>query len=170
MNSLLLASVLLTGLFGSYSAVPVPPGPGPAPPAFHAFCRTMWLFPSTCVEISTTIVKQIQAFNPMNGCDQCQYRLVSVTPRSIKANHTSVDNLQAESLSFTFSPTVMTGSCRVAAQSTSLGFTNLIDNGLNYCNLYDLVSMSGLTSVPGFEELVNEWACLGYGLATCADN
>lgn len=26
------------------------------------------------------------------------------------------------------------------AQSTSLGFTSLLDNGLNYCNLYKLLS------------------------------
>ena len=26
---------------------------------------------------------------------------------------------------------------------------------------------SGLTSAPGFMEMTNEWACLGYGLSTC---
>lgn len=26
---------------------------------------------------------------------------------------------------------------------------------------------SGLTSAPGFMEMTNEWACLGYGMATC---
>lgn len=28
---------------------------------------------------------------------------------------------------------------------------------------------SGLTSAPGFMEMTNEWACLGYGLANCDD-
>lgn len=28
---------------------------------------------------------------------------------------------------------------------------------------------SGLSSVQGFTEMTNEWACLGYGLATCKD-
>uniref|UniRef100_A0A3P8VWC4 Uncharacterized protein n=1 Tax=Cynoglossus semilaevis TaxID=244447 RepID=A0A3P8VWC4_CYNSE len=167
MKTLLLASVLLSGLVGSF-AVPFPPGPfPPAPPAYHAFCKTVWLFASPCVELTTTILQQIQAFNPLNACAQCQYRLVSVTPQSIRANHTSPENLQVESLSFSFKPTVMTGGCRVNAMSTSLGFTSLIDDGQNYQNLYNILTASGLNSSPGFIEMTNDWACLCHGLGTC---
>ncbi|XP_071348656.1 uncharacterized protein [Trachinotus anak] len=162
MRTLLLASALFAGLFGSSAAVPVPPAPAP----YSAFCRTVWLFAIPCAEVSTTIVQQIQAFSPLIGCEKCQYMLVSATPLSVKANHTSIVGLQAESLTFTFSPTI-TGGCRVSARSTSLGFTSLLDGGLNYCNLYNLLSASGLTSAPGFMEITSEWACLGYGLATC---
>uniref|UniRef100_A0A3B4Y8D9 Uncharacterized protein n=1 Tax=Seriola lalandi dorsalis TaxID=1841481 RepID=A0A3B4Y8D9_SERLL len=162
MRTLLLASALFAGLFGSLAAAPFP-----VPVPYHAFCRTLWLFARPCTEISTTMLQQIQSLNPLLGCDECQYMLVSATPRAIKANHTSLDGLQAESITFTFSPTVLAGGCRVSAQSTSLGFTSLLDDGLNYCNLYNLLSVSGLNRSPGFMETINEWACLGYGLATC---
>ncbi|KAG7229244.1 hypothetical protein INR49_012901, partial [Caranx melampygus] len=135
MKTLLLASALFAGLFGCAATVSLPPGPSP----YSAFCRTVWLFASPCAEISSTIVHQIQAFNPMIACDQCQYRIVSVTPITIKANHSSPFSPQAENLSFTFSP-ILTGGCRVSAKSISLGFTSLFDGGLNYCNLYSLVS------------------------------
>ncbi|AWP03904.1 wu:fc46h12 precursor [Scophthalmus maximus] len=160
-KTLLLASALFAGLFDSLAAVPITPAP------YHAYCRTLWLFATPCADIGSTIVQQIQAFNPLVGCDVCQYKLVSVSPISIKANHTSIDGLQTESISFSFTPTVMTSGCRVTAQSSSLGFTSLLDDGLNYCNLYNLLSASRLTSAPGFMEMTNEWACLGYGLATC---
>ncbi|XP_077372767.1 uncharacterized protein LOC144016010 [Festucalex cinctus] len=153
--------VLLAGLVLLASAVPVPG------PTYHAFCRTLWLFPSTCAEVSTKLVQQIQSFNPMYGCLKCHYMLVAGTPLGLTANHTSLDGLTAENITITFSPTVMTAGCRVTGQSTSQGFTSLLDNGLNYCNLYDLLSASGLNSGPGFMEMTNEWACLGYGLATC---
>ncbi|KAF0046824.1 hypothetical protein F2P81_000457 [Scophthalmus maximus] len=155
MKTLLLASALFAGLFDSLAAVPITPAP------YHAYCRTLWLFATPCADIGSTIVQQIQAFNPL---------LVSANPGFIKANHNSIDGLQAESISFTFTPTVMTGGCRVSAFSISLGFTSRLDDGVNYCNLYNVLSASGLTSSPGFMELTNEWACLSYGLATCNDN
>uniref|UniRef100_A0A8D3CDW3 Uncharacterized protein n=1 Tax=Scophthalmus maximus TaxID=52904 RepID=A0A8D3CDW3_SCOMX len=166
MKTLLLASALFAGLFGSLAAVPVPPAPAP----YHPFCKTLWLFATPCADISATIVQQIQALSPLVACDICQYELVSANPGFIKANHNSIDGLQAESISFTFTPTVMTGGCRVSAFSISLGFTSRLDDGVNYCNLYNVLSASGLTSSPGFMELTNEWACLSYGLATCNDN
>ncbi|KAG7229246.1 hypothetical protein INR49_012903 [Caranx melampygus] len=162
MKTLLLTSALFAVLFGSIAAVPFP-----VPVPYHAFCRTLWLFAKPCAEISTTMMQQIQALSPRLGCNECQYMLVSANPRAIRANHTSLDGVQAESLMFTFTPTIMTAGCRVSAQSTSLGFTSLLDDGLNYCNLYYLLSASGLTAAPGFLEMTNEWACLGYGLASC---
>ncbi|KAM9790136.1 uncharacterized protein ACBT44_018820 [Syngnathus typhle] len=152
---------LLAGLVLFVSAVPIPG------PIYHAYCRTLWLIPSTCAEVSTKLMQQIEAFNPMFGCPKCHYMLVGGTPLDLSANHTSVDGLTVENITFTFSPTVLTAGCRVTGQSTSLGFTSLLDNGLNYCNLYDLLSASKLDSGPGFLEMTNEWACLGYGLATC---
>lgn len=100
------------------------------------------------------IVQQIEKFNPLIGCEQCQYmvrntylclllcytidkclllcgtkvtmccfifQLVSATPVSVKANHTSPDGLQAEGLTFTFSP-IMTGGCRVTVSINNANF------------------------------------------------
>ncbi|KAK5860129.1 hypothetical protein PBY51_021627 [Eleginops maclovinus] len=155
MRTLLLASALFVGLFCSLAAVPIP-----VPVPYHAFCKTLWLFAVPCNEISTKVVTQIQAFSP-------QYRLLSTNPLSIRANHTSLDSPKGENITFALNPTILTAGCCVFAQSTSIGFTSLLDGGLNYCNLYNLLSASGLISTPDFMEMTNEWACLGYGLASC---
>ncbi|CAK6974676.1 hypothetical protein GBF38_016667 [Scomber scombrus] len=151
---------LLTGLFGSPAASPVPV-------PYHAFCRTLWLFGLPCTDVGNRLVHQIQAFSPLNGCKKCHYIIVSATNTSIQAHHTSPDNLHVESLEFTLQTTILTGSCRVNAQSASLTFSSLLDGGLNYCNLYDLLTASGLNLSPGFLEMTSEWACLGYTTATC---
>ncbi|KAJ0022630.1 hypothetical protein NQD34_014764 [Periophthalmus magnuspinnatus] len=162
MKTVLLPAALVAALLCSVRAVPVP---GPVP--YHAFCRSIWLFATPCAVISSTLEQQIEVLSPAVGCQNCLYNLVSVTPLAIMANHTSADRLTTESLSFKFVPTVLTGGCRVSANSQSNGFTSLLDNGLNYCNLYTLLSTSGLAAHPDFMEMTNEWACLGYGLATC---
>ncbi|CAB1445055.1 unnamed protein product [Pleuronectes platessa] len=111
MTTLLLASALLTGLLGLSAAAPAPPAPAP----FHAFCKTQWFFVTPCTDISSTIVEQIQAFSPKPGCDVCRYKLVSVSPQSVTANHTSAVAAQSEDLLFAFSP-LMSGGCRVAVR------------------------------------------------------
>ncbi|RVE68556.1 hypothetical protein OJAV_G00092860 [Oryzias javanicus] len=158
MKTLLLTSAVLAGLFGCFTAFP-PPAPFPFPVPYHAFCRALWLFATPCSQISTTIAQQIQASAP-------EYKLVLATPLVIRANHTS-DGVQMQNITFSLTDTILTGGCRVSAESISLGFTSLLDDGLNYCNLYNVLAASGLISAPGFLEMTNEWACMGYGLAKC---
>uniref|UniRef100_A0A8C4NQA6 Uncharacterized protein n=1 Tax=Dicentrarchus labrax TaxID=13489 RepID=A0A8C4NQA6_DICLA len=125
------------------------------------------LFGLPCADVGTKLVQQIQAFSPVNACEKCHYILVSADKKSIHAHHTSSGNLQVENIEFTLNTTILTNSCRVSAQSASLTFSSLLDDGLNYCNLHDLLTASGLSLAPGFMEMTNEWACLGYGFATC---
>uniref|UniRef100_A0A674MGM4 Uncharacterized protein n=1 Tax=Takifugu rubripes TaxID=31033 RepID=A0A674MGM4_TAKRU len=162
MRTLLLLAAT-SGLLASLAALPTPPAP-----AYHAFCKALWLFGTPCAEVAAKLVQQIKAFSPMSGCAQCGYTLVSATPLSIKANHTSAAAPQGENITFTLSPTILTGGCRVGANSMSQGFTSRLDDGLNYCNLHNLLTASGLNLSPGFMELTNEWACLGVGLSTCS--
>uniref|UniRef100_A0A8C6UP74 Uncharacterized protein n=1 Tax=Neogobius melanostomus TaxID=47308 RepID=A0A8C6UP74_9GOBI len=127
------------------------------------------LFSANCSDISIALAKQIQAFGPEMGCAMCLYNLVSITPQYIMANHTSPDGLTTEKISISFLPTMLPDGCRVSAVSQSSLFSpSLLDNGVNYCNLHDLVAASGLASQPDFMEMTNEWACLSYGLATCS--
>ncbi|KAK5919703.1 hypothetical protein CgunFtcFv8_023577 [Champsocephalus gunnari] len=156
MKTLLLASALFAGLLVSLAAVPVP-----TPALYHAFCRTMWLFAGPCTDIKTMLVTQILASSP-------EYTLVSVFPGFVNANHTSPKTPEGETIIISFYPTIVTGGCRMSALSKSNGFTSLLDGGQNYCNLYNLVSASGLMEEPGFMETINEWACMGYKLATCS--
>uniref|UniRef100_A0A3Q2DHG0 Uncharacterized protein n=1 Tax=Cyprinodon variegatus TaxID=28743 RepID=A0A3Q2DHG0_CYPVA len=158
MNTILLASALLLGLF-SCSVAFAAPTPFPFPIPYHSFCGTLWLFAKPCAEISTKITKQIQVFSP-------EYMLIAATPSTIKANHTSPDG-SVQNISFSLGPTIQSGGCSVSALSISLGFTSLLDDGLNYCNLNKLLSASGLNTSSGFMELTTELACLGYGTTTC---
>ncbi|KAK5860130.1 hypothetical protein PBY51_021628 [Eleginops maclovinus] len=163
MKTLLLASALFAGLFGSLAAVPVPEPtpatPAPTPDPYHAFCETMWLFGDPCTEIQTMLLTQIQAMT--------EYTLVLAVPLFVKANHSYPEIPDGETIILNLSPTILPGGCRVNALSTSVRFTHLLDDGQNYCNLYNLLSASGLNSEPGFMEITNEWACLGYKLAPC---
>ncbi|CAL1580266.1 unnamed protein product [Knipowitschia caucasica] len=159
----LLLTLALSAVCGSIWALPAPT---PAP--YRAFCKTMWLFDANCSDISIVLVKQIQSFAPEIGCEMCHYTLVSVTPQYIMANHTSPDGLYTEMISIAFFPTMVPGGCRASAVSQSVLFSaSLLDNGVNYCNLHNLVTASGLSSQPDFLEMTNEWACLSVGLATC---
>uniref|UniRef100_A0A3Q2D1X1 Uncharacterized protein n=1 Tax=Cyprinodon variegatus TaxID=28743 RepID=A0A3Q2D1X1_CYPVA len=158
MKTVLLVSALIAGVIGSMSAIPV---------SYNAFCNSLWLFEMPCAKISATLIKQIEAFSPANGCDKCHYELVSTLPVLINANHTSPDGLQAENITFVLSPGTMGSGCHVSAQSLSQNFTSFAKDGVNYCNLYDLLTASNLTSSAGFTEMTNPWACPGFGLATC---
>ncbi|XP_075967287.1 uncharacterized protein LOC142970715 isoform X5 [Anarhichas minor] len=162
MRTLLLTSALMAGLLGSLSAIPVP-----VPVPYHAFCGSLWLFGLPCAEIGSRLVEQIEAFSLQRGCAECQYTLVSATPLNIRANHTSAGGLQTENITLTLSPISMTSGCRVSGQSVSVSFTSCLDDGLNYCNLRNLLTGCGLNYVPGLMELTNEWTCLGYSLSTC---
>ncbi|KAM8856136.1 uncharacterized protein AB9W97_020631 [Spinachia spinachia] len=158
MRTLLMASALVVGLVSSLSAVPVP---------YRGYCESLWLFALPCPQISSRLVGTIESFNLSGSCAECWYTLVSASPLNIRANHTSPDGLQVENVTFTLSPTTVADGCRVSSQSVSLSFSSRLDSGLNYCNLYSLLTGSGLKFTPGFMELTNEWACLGYTLAPC---
>ncbi|KAK5860135.1 hypothetical protein PBY51_021632 [Eleginops maclovinus] len=157
---LVLVSALIPGLFGSPVVLP-------EPVPYHAFCKTLWLFGMPCDDVGSILVQQILTFSPVNVCEKCHYMLVSTSNMSIEVLHNSSENLHSESIEFILHTTVLTGSCRVSAQSSSLALASLLDVGLNYCNLNNLLTASGLNLAPGFTEMTSEWACLGYGFATC---
>ncbi|KAI9544545.1 hypothetical protein NQZ68_001418 [Dissostichus eleginoides] len=94
------------------------------------------------------------------------YKLSSVTPDLIQANHTSAVG-QVESVNFTMIPTAMSMGCHIEGSSISAFWFSLFDNGTNYCNLHNVIQGSGLTKAPGFMEFTNEWLCLGVGLSPC---
>ncbi|KAM8856906.1 uncharacterized protein ACB058_008741 [Synchiropus picturatus] len=159
MKTLLLLPAVVALMCGTSSSVPVTP--------YHPFCSTVWLFTTPCSEVSSKLVQQIVAFKPAVGCSECGYMLVSATPSFISANHSSVDKLQAENITFTLSTTMLTAGCRVLAKSTSEDFSSLLDGGRNYCVLNNLLTASKLDQDPSFMEMTNEWSCLGYALSSC---
>ncbi|KAL3055341.1 hypothetical protein OYC64_018096 [Pagothenia borchgrevinki] len=124
----------------------------------HAFCRIVWLLAVPCDQVNMALVTQIKAMG--------SYKLSSVTPDLIQANHTSAVG-QVESVNFTMISTAMSMGCHVEGSSISAFWFSLFDNGTNYCNLHNVIQGSGLTKAPGFMEFTNEWLCLGVGLSPC---
>uniref|UniRef100_A0A8C2ZG70 Uncharacterized protein n=1 Tax=Cyclopterus lumpus TaxID=8103 RepID=A0A8C2ZG70_CYCLU len=74
-------------------------------------------------------------------------QLVIFTPGYIEANHTSPDGPEGENIEISLSSTALTHGCRATVRIHAL--------------------VNHLVSSPGFVEMTNEWACLGYGLAAC---
>ncbi|KAL7385888.1 hypothetical protein ABVT39_001558 [Epinephelus coioides] len=124
----------------------------------HAYCKIVWLLGLSCDRVNMAIVTQIKAMG--------SYKLGSVTPSLVQANHTSAVG-QIESVNFTMIPTVMSMGCHLEGTSVSAFWFSLFDNGTNYCNLRNVIQGSGLTKAPGFVEFTNEWLCLGVGLSAC---
>ncbi|KAM3603942.1 uncharacterized protein V6R79_004396 [Siganus canaliculatus] len=124
----------------------------------HAFCKIVWLLGLPCNRVNMAIVTQIKAMG--------SYKLGSVTPDLIQANHTSAIG-QIEGVNFSMIDTTMSMGCRVEGTSVSAFWYSLFDNGTNYCNLRNVIQGSGLTTAPGFVEFTNEWLCLGFGLSAC---
>ncbi|CAB1437785.1 unnamed protein product [Pleuronectes platessa] len=124
----------------------------------HAYCKIVWLLALPCNDVHMAVVTQIKTM--------ASYKLGSVTPMLIQADHTSGVR-QVEHVNFTMIPTAMDQGCHVEGSSMSEFWYSLLDNGTNYCNLHSVMQGSGLTNAPGFEEFTNEWLCLGFGLSTC---
>ncbi|KAM4557325.1 uncharacterized protein V3H82_017080 [Fundulus diaphanus] len=127
-------------------------------PTTNAYCKIVWLLGMSCDQVNVAIVTQIKAM--------ASYKLVSVTPKVIQANHTSGFG-QLERVNFTMIPTSMILGCHVQGTSVSAIWFSLFDNGTNYCNLRNVIKGSGLDKAPGFLEFTNEWLCLGCGQSPC---
>uniref|UniRef100_A0A3P9IZK1 Uncharacterized protein n=1 Tax=Oryzias latipes TaxID=8090 RepID=A0A3P9IZK1_ORYLA len=123
-----------------------------------AFCKIIWLIGVPCTEVNSAIVTQIKAMG--------SYTLGSVTSAAIQANHTSGVG-QIESVNFTMTPTSVILGCYVQGTSVSAVWYSLFDNGINFCNLRNVIKGSGLYKAPGFLEFTNEWLCLGCGFSAC---
>ncbi|KAM4728892.1 uncharacterized protein FYW61_011716 [Anableps anableps] len=127
-------------------------------PTTSAYCKIVWLLGIPCDQVNVAIVTQIKAM--------ASYKLVSVIPKLIQANHTSGFD-QLERVNFTMVPTSMILGCHVQGTSVSAVWFSLFDNGTNYCNLRNVIKGSALDKAPGFLEFTNEWLCLGCGLSAC---
>uniref|UniRef100_A0A3B3DAR3 Uncharacterized protein n=1 Tax=Oryzias melastigma TaxID=30732 RepID=A0A3B3DAR3_ORYME len=135
-------------------------GKDAAPPTTttSAFCKIIWLIGVPCTEVNSAIVTQIKAMG--------SYTLGSVTSMAVQANHTSGVG-QIESVNFTMAPTSVILGCHVQGTSVSAVWYSLFDNGINFCNLRNVIKGSGLYKAPGFLEFTNEWLCLGCGFSAC---
>ncbi|KAG7524472.1 hypothetical protein JOB18_012447 [Solea senegalensis] len=125
----------------------------------QAFCNIEWLLALPCAQVNKAIVTEIKSLKNI-------YKLGTVTPLQIQANHTSAPG-QMEQVNFTMTPAAMGEGCRLHGFSMSAVWYSSFSNSTNYCNLQTVVNGSGLTKTPGFMEFTNEWRCLGLEDAAC---
>ncbi|KAM4689484.1 uncharacterized protein O3C94_007566 [Discoglossus pictus] len=145
------------------------PAPENASP-FHAQCRLEWTFGISCLEVCSTLVNQILLWTSVDNCRQggekCLYDLKSANEHYIVAKHTNLRYSYIDDLTFKLIPHEMI-SCRVSAFSVSEPWYIVHDNGINYCNLHNLIEGSGLNKVPGYTETTNDFKCTQYSSANC---
>mmetsp|Transcript_15567 Transcript_15567/g.30563 ORF Transcript_15567/g.30563 Transcript_15567/m.30563 type:complete len:344 (+) Transcript_15567:34-1065(+) len=137
----------------------------------HASCKMTFNFPSnSCDQVRNVL--SVSAKN-MSGTDcgsgdninsYCRYTETSASATSWKGVHaTPKDPHYKDDLSFDFS--AAGSGCKAAAYSTSETWYAHYDNGVNYCNLHNLVDRSG---VKFTESDVSDSSCTQYSSANCA--
>uniref|UniRef100_A0A8C5R486 C-type lectin domain-containing protein n=1 Tax=Leptobrachium leishanense TaxID=445787 RepID=A0A8C5R486_9ANUR len=136
----------------------------------HAQCRLEWNFGISCNNVYVALVTQIKLWTSKDNCKQggerCLYELESANEHYIVAKHTNLIHQYVDNLTFKLVPFEEI-SCQVRAFSVSEPWYIMMDNGINYCNLHNLVEGSGLDAVPGYSESTNDFKCTQYSSANC---
>ncbi|CAH2282343.1 Hypothetical predicted protein [Pelobates cultripes] len=136
----------------------------------HAQCRLEWTFGISCFDVYVTLVTQIKLWRTDDNCKQggerCLYELKSANEHYVVAKHTNMIHQYVDDLTFKLIP-VQEISCRVVAFSVSEPWYVVLDDGINYCNLHNLVEGSALDLTPGYSELTNDFQCTQYSSANC---
>uniref|UniRef100_W5MWR2 Uncharacterized protein n=1 Tax=Lepisosteus oculatus TaxID=7918 RepID=W5MWR2_LEPOC len=137
----------------------------------HAQCKVEWFFGVPCRDVYTSLVTQIKTWKTAAGCahggEKCLYQLESANVHFIKAKHTTPVKRYVDDLSFRLVPYQLNAHCHVSALSVSEAWYTVIDYGTNYCNLFNLVEGSGLTSVSDYKEVTNDFICTQHSTANC---
>ncbi|XP_069108565.1 uncharacterized protein [Argopecten irradians] len=140
----------------------------------HASCKTQLVFPgTTCDSVRTKLVNQINAWKGRDGCkintpelnEKCLYTLVSNDGNVLKATHETPLHPYIDDISFTFSTSG--SNCNVEGYSRSETWYAYLDFGTNYCNMNNLLTGSGLSTVAGFKETTSDSICTQYSSANC---
>ncbi|KAM9308127.1 uncharacterized protein PAF06_012274 [Gastrophryne carolinensis] len=144
-----------------------------SPNPFHAQCSLEWNFGISCFHVYTSLVTQIKLWTSVDNClkgggERCLYELQSANEHFIVAKHRNLIHNYVDDLTFQLAAAVQgKRSCHVSAFSVSEPWYIVLDNGINYCNLHNLVEGSGLDTTPGFTELTNDFKCTQYSTANC---
>ncbi|KAJ8396137.1 hypothetical protein AAFF_G00022100 [Aldrovandia affinis] len=137
----------------------------------HAQCKVIWVLKVPCLKVEEALVNQIQQWTTSAGCvtegEKCQYELISANHTQIIAKHTTALDRNVDIMHFYLKSDILNLNCRLVGISASQNLERVHDNGTNYCNIYNLVDGSGLTSVPEFKEISNDWMCTQRSIANC---
>ncbi|XP_033762823.1 uncharacterized protein LOC117344249 [Pecten maximus] len=140
----------------------------------HASCKTSLVFPGvTCDSVKTKLVNQINVWKGKDGCkvstpelnEKCLYALVSSDSNVLKATHETPLHPYIDDVTFTF--TTSGSDCNVEGNSRSRTWYAYLDFGTNYCNMNNLLTGSGLSTLVGFKETTSDDICTQYSSANC---
>ncbi|KAI1899390.1 hypothetical protein AGOR_G00061280 [Albula goreensis] len=94
---------------------------------------------------------------------KCLYALISAG-EDIIATHTTPVLRFVDDITFVFHPAESDG-CIIVGHSVSRSWYAILDSGTNYRNMYNLMTGSGLSLTPGFNEFTSDKNCTQYSTA-----
>jgi len=140
------------------------------PQSFHASCKMTFNFPSTTcpnvIDGLSVAAKKLHGLdicgkNPINNL--CGYTETGQSASTWKGTHTTANGKYTDDLSFNLAASG--AGCTVGAYSTSETWYAVLDNGVNYCNLHNLVNATGFSFT---ETDVSDSTCTQYSSRNCA--
>ncbi|XP_045609728.1 uncharacterized protein [Procambarus clarkii] len=159
---LLLVTIIIIGasmgLFAAFSPYPS-----------HASCHVDWVFGKSCSTVKSTLISQIKTWSH-NNCtlkQQCKYEYLGEEDNTIRGIHVTPWIAFVDRFNFTLT-NGDDGNCHVQAFSESAAYFAVIDFGVNYCNLRNLVIGSNLDENDNyFKENSTNAVCTMYSIAHC---
>lgn len=138
----------------------------------HASCKATFTFPdTTCAAVinGLSIAAKTMSGLPPSGCGKrfppidsfCGYTQTGATANSWSGKHVTASGKYTDDLTFTM--TTAGSGCSVAGFSTSETWYALLDSGVNYCNLHNLVAETKFTNT----EQTSSAVCTQYKSAKC---
>ncbi|KAG7169251.1 uncharacterized protein LOC121866052 isoform X3 [Homarus americanus] len=135
----------------------------------HASCRVDWIFGKPCSDVKSTLISQMKAWSH-DDCSlkqQCNYEYLGEEGSTIRGLHVTPWISFVDKINFTFNA-ASGGNCYVQAASESAAAYAVIDFGVNYCNLRNLVIGSKLDeNDSSYKENSTNAVCTMYSIAHC---
>ncbi|KAA0201222.1 hypothetical protein HAZT_HAZT006372 [Hyalella azteca] len=134
----------------------------------HASCSVKWEFGEVCPSVEDRLVTQIKEWSHKDctAKQRCGYEFLGRDTDVIRGTHTTPFLSFRDSFNFTFATSK--NGCTVQGNSYSEAWYAVIDFGVNYCNLKNLVMGAQLDEQdPYYTETSNNTVCTMYSLAHC---
>ncbi|XP_033763006.1 uncharacterized protein LOC117344366 [Pecten maximus] len=142
-------------------------GSGPA----HASCKAQWSVGMACSQVETALLNQIRTWSGPENCksgpinEKCLYVLKSNSGGVMKLTHETPLKHYIDDVTFTL--TSQDDSCHIDGYSTAETWYAVLDAGTNYCNMFNLLEGSGLTTATGYTETASDDTCTQRSSADC---
>ncbi|XP_065177531.1 uncharacterized protein LOC135808294 [Sycon ciliatum] len=156
--------LLILSVIGLSAALPALQYP------IHASCNIQWTFATTsCDKVNEALYAAANKMQGTTGCDdgseKCLYTVESHSASKMTLKHETPKKHYKDDLTITFSAS---GSgCSVKAASTSETWYAYLDDGTNYCNLENLLTVGGLKTSDVTEQ-TSDSQCTQYSSRDCS--